>query len=1364
MSCGECSDEEKNRFEEQEEEAEKIKRRKGIKGPTSEEIRQHNVTHLPYRAWCPWCVGGRGKDDAHHGKEGDDEDKKEAHFDYAFPRNESGGDWVPMLVGRSRNRKFLVAHVVPMKGASHEWVVKQTVKDLRRMGFHSKVLLKTDQEPALVDLMKEVAEERNADTVLEESPVGDSKGNGFIERGVQQVEEILRVHKLRLEARIGERISVTHPVFAWLVEHVADVINKCLVSSDGKTAFERVKGKKHHGEMVEFATPILHRVAGKVHGGVMAERWLDGLWLGKCFETGEHIVSMTEGQVVRARAIKEKPTNTELTKEMLDTVKGLPWMPTGTVGEAARPVLHRAVPLADENPEEQEAQPRSVKIRRAVLEKVGYSRHCPKCRAVQRGDTSRATVNHTPECRKRVEEEMSKDEHLKKEVEAAKERKSRWKNKEAEEDEAPKEQGGEAKRTKQENPATPSVTQEETVGEHQAETATAQASSSSSSSGPVATPAPAPPHATISTSTSSGRKRLWVAGEDDEEPPTHYRQTEESKKREREEQTEQRTPRPKTRAAEDAPMLSEMAAWMAGAPGPQACNIAVPPVPQPGQLQEAEYEVSELFSPPRVSKRAREVHGLRGGWSFDVRAEDPVTGERWDLLQRRRRIQARGLLRETGTELLVCSPPCTAFSALQNLNPGSMTPQKMEEAVSLVKFSMQMCRQQMDLGRYFVYEHPLGASSWKLAEVRDLLHDPRVFTSEFHMCEYGLTSTDPDGRVGPVMKPTRILTNDPGVAGALRRRCQGDHKHVVLLGGGRAGKAAEYSKEFVDAIIKGFTASRKRREEGQVMAIESEDMCEKEETISWEPQDWDEKSGEPLDPVKVAEGCAEELKTFKEMGVYEYVRRSKAEADKGGKIVGVKWVKTNKGTAEDPEVRCRLVAQEFASNDYRDDLFAGTPPLAAMRMLLSEAASRGREGVRKTKLMVLDIKKAFLYGEMRRSVYIELPPEDPRSEGGQYVGKLRRAMYGTRDAPAEWQNVVTKVMKQIGFIPSGTAPCLYFHPVRDLRVIVHVDDFLCSGESHHLCWLKAALEKKFSLKTSVLGSQPEEKKEVKFLNRLIRWTPEGLEVEGDPRHAQTLLEEWEMTECKPVETPGVKKAAATTEREEMSPAEATRYRRAAARVTYMAQDRPDLAFAAKELAKNMARPKCGDEVEVKRVIRYLRGRPRGHLSYPWQERNMYLNVFTDSDWAGDVVSRRSTSGGLVQIGRHTVHHWSRTQAQVALSSGEAELNGSVKGASEGIGLQRIAASIGIKLALRLLGDSSAAKGILMRKGAGPIKHLATKQLWVQELVERKEAEAIKINRSVNLADCCTHHWNAEEGGRHLRSLGFRVASEGGCWK
>ena len=127
-----------------------------------------------------------------------------------------------------------------------------------------------------------------------------------------------------------------------------------------------------------------------------------------------------------------------------------------------------------------------------------------------------------------------------------------------------------------------------------------------------------------------------------------------------------------------------------------------------------------------------------------------------------------------------------------------------------------------------------------------------------------------------------------------------------------------------------------------------------------------------------------------------------------------------------------------------------------MRMLLSEAASRGEES-RKTKLMVVDVRKAFLYGRMHRTVYIELPPEDPKAEGWKYVGRLRRAMYGTRDAPAEWQKVVSKVMKELNFVPSSTTPCLYCNPSRNLRVIIHVDDFLCSGREGQLNWLKVEL-------------------------------------------------------------------------------------------------------------------------------------------------------------------------------------------------------------------------------------------------------------------------------------------------------------------
>ena len=120
----------------------------------------------------------------------------------------------------------------------------------------------------------------------------------------------------------------------------------------------------------------------------------------------------------------------------------------------------------------------------------------------------------------------------------------------------------------------------------------------------------------------------------------------------------------------------------------------------------------------------------------------------------------------------------------------------------------------------------------------------------------------------------------------------------------------------------------------------------------------------------------------------------------------------------------------------------------------------------------------------------------------------------------------------------------------------------------------------------------------------------------------------------------------------------------------------DLGFASKELAKRMARPRIGDEMGLKRVIRYLLGRPRCVYRYNWQPVPEALKIFTDSDWAGDVESRKSTSGGVVMIGDHLIGHWSRTQATIALSSDEAELNASVKGASEGLGRRQLAQEVG----------------------------------------------------------------------------------------
>ena len=93
----------------------------------------------------------------------------------------------------------------------------------------------------------------------------------------------------------------------------------------------------------------------------------------------------------------------------------------------------------------------------------------------------------------------------------------------------------------------------------------------------------------------------------------------------------------------------------------------------------------------------------------------------------------------------------------------------------------------------------------------------------------------------------------------------------------------------------------------------------------------------------------------------------------------------------------------------------------------------------------------------------------------------------------------------------------------------------------------------------------------------------------------------------------------------MSKSEASRFRRGAAKINYLSQDRVDIAFVSKEISRHMADPKVGDEVLVKRVVRYLQKHPRLVVEYPWQDECVEVSVYTDSDWGGCVRTRRSTS-------------------------------------------------------------------------------------------------------------------------------------------
>ena len=148
----------------------------------------------------------------------------------------------------------------------------------------------------------------------------------------------------------------------------------------------------------------------------------------------------------------------------------------------------------------------------------------------------------------------------------------------------------------------------------------------------------------------------------------------------------------------------------------------------------------------------------------------------------------------------------------------------------------------------------------------------------------------------------------------------------------------------------------------------------------------------------VIEAKRKEMDGFGRMKVYRVVTRECMERAEEGKMISIKWVVTNKDTEEHPISKARLVAREFNTGDKRGGLCSGTPGLMAMRTVISRAVTRCETGARRS-IVLADVKTAFLNGDARRSLYIGLPPEDPLAVSGRYVGKLERALYGTRDAP-----------------------------------------------------------------------------------------------------------------------------------------------------------------------------------------------------------------------------------------------------------------------------------------------------------------------------------------------------------------------------
>ena len=256
--------------------------------------------------------------------------------------------------------------------------------------------------------------------------------------------------------------------------------------------------------------------------------------------------------------------------------------------------------------------------------------------------------------------------------------------------------------------------------------------------------------------------------------------------------------------------------------------------------------------------------------------------------------------------LLTGSPPCEAFSKLLNIKLASRDPAtvkaKNERVVRRLHTAIGCYRKQMENGRYFLHEHPDGASSWKDEEVVRLQREEGVFTVEGPMCRWGMQLETRDGRKGYVFKRTRWVTNSRVLASILDGRCSNqtghgnrtgaepEHRHLTLIGG-CAAMAAVYPPRLVAAVLKGIKEQMKQDKAIDAVALKfggpvpSENVFEVTDmNVEQYEQIFDEVTGAQLPAELVAQGKKEEIDWVRSIKLYDKVPRRMVK-ERGKQIV-----------------------------------------------------------------------------------------------------------------------------------------------------------------------------------------------------------------------------------------------------------------------------------------------------------------------------------------------------------------------------------------------------------------------------------------------------------------------------------------------
>ena len=299
-------------------------------------------------------------------------------------------------------------------------------------------------------------------------------------------------------------------------------------------------------------------------------------------------------------------------------------------------------------------------------------------------------------------------------------------------------------------------------------------------------------------------------------------------------------------------------------------------------------------------------------------------------------------------------------------------------------------------------------------------------------------------------------------------------------------------------------------------------------------------------------------------------------------------------------------------------------------------------------------------------------------------------------------------------------------------MVAHVDDLMIAASDEDMPKIIKMIDTAFKVKW---GEELSDKWST-FLGKQWRLTKEKVYVRIPEKYYETTLAEHGLEHCRTLSTPCVVQRADGDDR----PVDEERghlFRRTIGRLMWIVPERPDLAFAVKEMARRVQNPTEQDFGVLKRLLRYVRGTSKMQLCLTLNEQQKNeIVAIVDASWASG-RDHRSTSGGTLWLDGYLLGQWSRTQPVVAQSTCEAELLALNTGAAEAKLIQSVLAEMNVDTTIKVCSDSSSAVLVTTKRGLGRMRHMHVRQLWLQDEVKEGRISIEHLPGEVNVADLLT---------------------------